>query len=125
MNQKILQCVIITVILGTSLLIGINGCSAAAPTSKIQETDIVVTSSINENHTHQITVKWTDIVYTPSSVTYITTEAGTPYHTHTLRPLKTDFEAIKQGKTVKVTSSMPKPGAVVASNHVHEFVIKK
>ena len=125
MNQKILWCFVLTVILSTSLFLGLNGCSSAAPVSKTEETDVVVTSSLNENHSHNITIDWIDIFDANRSVTYTTLENGTPTHTHTVLITIQNFKDIKQGKTVTVTSSPPTPGFAVVSNHIHQFAIKK
>lgn len=127
MNQKIFQCIVLTVVLCASLLLGINGCSAtaSAPTSQIQQKDITVVSSIAENHAHNLTIKWEDIVDANKTVVYTTTENGTPLHSHTVTLSPQNFKDIAAGKTVTVTSAPPAPGIVVVSNHVHVFVIKK
>lgn len=134
MNQKILQFAVITVVLCCSLLIGINGCSTATvqqptpqtPATQAQGQDIRVVSSINENHSHSVIIKWQDIVDANKSVTYTTTENGTPSHSHTLTLTAQNFEDIKLGKTITVTCDPPKPDVItVVSDHVHQFVIKK
>jgi hypothetical protein len=117
MNRRFAHCLIISLVLISSLFIGTLGCSTATtPTlsstpktpnandiSGLQPGDIVVTSSVAEGHTHQVIIKYYDIESPPISDKFTTTEAGQGPHTHTVTLTKPDFEAIAAGKTVKVT----------------------
>jgi hypothetical protein len=131
MNRRIIQRSVIALVLISSLFIGIFGCSSGTPSAPsqtpnanditgLQPGDIVVTSSVSEGHTHQVTIKYYDIESPPISDKFTTTEAGVGPHTHTVTLTKPDFEAIAAGKTVKVTSSVS-----MEYNHTHTFTIKK
>jgi hypothetical protein len=102
--------------LSAILLLGIlgicAGCSSATQ-------DFTVTSSTDVNHSHDVTIIGRD-VDNPSDKTYTTTSTGAVPHTHTVTLTRAQFEEIKQGNSVTVTSS-----AFPANNHTHTFTIKK
>lgn len=133
MSPKFFNCIIITIVLFGYLLFGMLGCAGTASTAApsgatstpieltgIQAGDIVVTSSVAEGHTHQVVIKYYDLISPPIYDVFTTTEAGAVVHKHTVRLTKQDFEAINAGKTVKVTSSTS-----AEYNHMHTFTIKK
>ncbi len=133
MNQRFLSCFLITIVLLSSIFVGMLGCSSDTPAGStstqtpaseaigdLQPGDVVVTSSVAEGHTHQLIVKYYDLASPPASAKYTTSEAGTIAHTHYVTITKPDLQSIADGKTVKVTSS-----ASFEYNHTHTFSIKK
>ncbi len=96
------------------LMLGSFACSSAI-------LDFTVKSSVDFNHSHDVTIKGADVDNPPANPVTITSTAtgGTP-HTHTITLSKADYQSIKDGKTVSVVSS-PFP----ANNHTHTFDIKK
>jgi hypothetical protein len=134
MNRKVLQLIVIAIILSTSLLIGTLGCgnrnsSGSTPTSTQitkEGQDIQVTSAASENHSHIVTIKWSDIYDSNRTSIYTTTENGTIPHVHSLTLSPQNFVDVKQGKTITVTSGTPVASGVgVVANHVHKFVIRR
>ena len=98
----------ISVVLLGILAFSIISCAGPSP-------DLTVISSTNSSHSHQVTIKGVDMD-SPADRTYTSTSAGTTPHTHTFIITKDDFEEIKKGNAVTVTSS-PFP----ADNHTHTF----
>lgn len=88
------------------------GCAPAAPSA-----DIAVTSSVDFNHSHKVTIPGADIDSAPSQKTYTSDGAS---HTHDITLTSQQFEAIKKGESVTVTST-----ATGATPHTHTFTIKK
>ncbi len=84
--------------------------------------DIVVTSTVSLNHTHQIRVKGSDVDTPPvadktiDTTTYGTAGYGGHSHTVTLTPQ--DYQTIQGGGQVTVTTS-------VVESHTHDFTISK
>ena len=97
-------------------------CSSSKSSNTSSTGDITVTSTVTLAHSHQVTISGTDIDNPPSAnKTINTTEYGTAgygghYHTITLTPQ--DYQTIKDGGTVIVTTS-------VVNGHTHDFTIKK
>ncbi len=82
--------------------------------------DITVTSSVSSvtgDHSHQVTISGSDIDNPPAGGRTITT-TYVNYHSHTITLTQQDFQTIKDGGTVNVTTSE-------ASGHTHTFTIKK
>ena len=78
--------------------------------------DITVTSSIDSGHSHQVTISGTDIENPPATdKTIDTTSTG---HKHTITLTSQEYQSIKDGTEVTVTSSS-------SSGHTHTFKIKK
>ena len=130
MRRNTWQHIILLIILSASMLIGMNGCGGGTtPTSTSQSeegNDIKVTSSVSESHTHDVTIPWTDVEDANRTSTYTSTENGATPHTHSVIVSAQNLAAVKQGKTVTVTSGIPKAAGIgVVSNHTHQFVIKK
>lgn len=104
------------------LVAGVLSLACSSSKSPSNSSDITVTSTVTLDHTHQVTIKGTDIDNPPSAdKTINTTEYGTAgygghYHTITLTPQ--DCQTIKDGGTVTVTTS-------VVNEHTHDFTIKK
>jgi hypothetical protein len=79
--------------------------------------DITVTSSIDSGHSHAVTVLGADIETPPATdQTIDTTSSGG--HKHTITLTSQDYQSIKDGNEVTVTSSSN-------SGHTHTFKIKK
>jgi hypothetical protein len=104
---KILLKVIVVV---TLLVIGL-GCSAATP-------DFTVTSSIDNNHSHKVVIAGSDVDNPPAADKTITSDGAS--HTHTIKLTMQNYQAIKAGQQVTVTSSSNGP-----TPHTHTFAIKK
>jgi len=98
---------IFMVLLGI-LVFSILSCTGPSP-------DLTVTSSTNSNHSHEVTIKGAEMD-SPADRNYTSLSGGTVPHTHTFTLTKGDFEEIKKGNAVTVTSS-PFP----ADNHTHTF----
>ena len=104
------------------LVAGVLNLACSSSKTPSTSSDITVTSTMTLAHTHQVTLKGTDIDNPPSAdKTINTTEYGTAgygghYHTITLTPQ--DYQTIKDGGTVTVTTS-------VVNEHTHDFTIKK
>lgn len=94
-----------------AMLTSLSGC-AAPPTA-----DIPVTSSVDFNHSHKVTIPGADVDRPPAEKTY--TSDG-PTHQHSIKLTKRDFETIKKGGEVSVVSD-----ATGTTPHTHTFVIKK
>ena len=80
--------------------------------------DFTVTSSTDANHNHHVVISGKDVDSPPTADKTITSD-GTS-HTHTIVLTKQNFEAIKAGQEVTVTSSSSGTPA-----HSHTFKIKK
>jgi hypothetical protein len=94
----------------TMVIIGF-GCAAAGTP------DFTITSSIDANHSHKVVVSGADVDNPPITKT-ITSDGAN--HTHTITLSKQDYEAIKKGQEITLTSSSD--GSVP---HTHTFKIKK
>ncbi len=79
--------------------------------------DITVTSTATAGHTHQVTIAGTDIENPPPADKTIesTTNVG---HSHTITLTPQDYQTIKSGGQVTVTSSD-------VNFHTHDFTISK
>lgn len=97
---------------------GVNAATASLSiTISSTTSDITVTSSVSQGHTHQVTVSGADIDNPPSvDKTIDTTSSSYHYHTITLTPQ--DYQTLKNGGEVTVTTSL-------VSGHTHTFTIKK
>lgn len=99
-----------------ALLIG-SAMSVACSKKSASPGDITVTSSVNSGHSHDVTISGADIDNPPAAdKTLDTTYSAGHIHTITLTPQ--DYESIKSGSEVTVTSSLN-------AGHTHTFVIKK
>jgi len=78
--------------------------------------DFTVTSSVNDAHTHDITVKAADLA-AGVSVTYTSTNAGGHTHTVTLTPAIINDINSGKGDTVSANPD--------ATGHSHGWLIKK
>jgi len=79
--------------------------------------DMTVTSSIDSGHSHAVTVLGADIETPPATdQTIDTTSSGG--HKHTITLTSQDYQSMKDGNEVTVTSSSN-------SGHTHTFKIKK
>jgi hypothetical protein len=121
MHRNLLRYTILTMVLIVTILVGLYGCGpSATPTTSTAGKDLVVTSTVNEGHTHDVAIKSYDITDPPVSDKFTTTKAGVGLHTHTVTMTQPEFQAIKDGKEVTVSTSV-----VMDYNHTHKFVIKK
>ena len=93
-------------LLVTSLFLA--GCPSAAAG------DLIVTSSVDLGHSHQITILASEIAFAPAEKIITTTVSGA--HTHTVTLKTQDFAAIQRGQEITVSSS-------VADAHGHRFII--
>jgi hypothetical protein len=134
MNRKMLLSVVVAISLSASLLIGTIGCGNSGSASNTPSStpmikegkDIQETSAVSENHSHIVTIKWSDIFDANKNAIYTTTENGTTPHVHSLTLTPQNFADIKNGKAITVTSGTPvASGTGVVANHVHKFVIKR
>ena len=100
------------------VLLLVGGVVALACSKKsVSPGDVTVTSSTDAGHTHQVTIEGSDIEIPPAAdKTVNATYSGGHRHTITLTPQ--DYESIKDGGEVTVTSSSN-------AGHTHTFVIKK
>ena len=87
-------------------------CTPAPPT-----TDIRVTSSVDANHSHSITIPGADLDSPPPQKTYTSDGAS---HKHDVTLTRANFDALKNRETVTVTSNATGP-----TPHTHVFTIKK
>ena len=93
------------------LLVGGLACSKSSSTG-----DLTITSSVNSNHSHQVTISNADIENPPATDKTIDT-TYTSGHRHTITLTSQDYQSIEDGNEVTVTSS--------SSGHTHTFNIKK
>lgn len=78
--------------------------------------DITIASSVNSGHTHDVTISGADIDNHPAAdKTIDTTYSGG--HRHTITLTLQDYESIKNGDEVSVTSTSD-------AGHTHVFDIK-
>jgi hypothetical protein len=100
-----------------ALLMVVSATSLACSNKSASPGDVVVTSSVDAGHSHKVTVKGPDIESPPGKdKTIDTTYSGG--HTHTITLTPEDYQSIKDGGEVTVTSSSD-------AGHTHTFVIKK
>ena len=76
--------------------------------------DFTVTSQVAANHTHEITIWGTNVDWPPAEGREFTLLG------HELQLTKQDFQALKKGQQIIVTSS-----ADPRDNHTHDFIIQK
>ena len=108
--MKVARVLIIAVFLVT--LFGmVSGCTGSGTPN------FTVTSSVDNNHSHNAVISGADVDNPPAQKT-ITSDGAN--HTHTITLTKQNYEAIKQGQEVTVTSS-----SNGATPHTHTFTIKK
>lgn len=93
---------------------GGGGSSSPAPAAA---GDFVVTSTSNNAHTHDITVRAADLL-AGVQVTYNSTSTGAPSHIHTVTITPAQINDINSGKSDSIGSS-------IDLGHGHDFVIKK
>ena len=100
------------------VLFVVGGATSLACSKKSASAgDITITSSVDAGHSHDVTIKGTDIESPPAAdKTVNATYSGGHRHAITLTPQ--DYESIKDGGEVTVTSSSN-------AGHTHTFVIKK
>jgi hypothetical protein len=134
MERKVLQPIVVIMLLSAFFIAGTSGCAVSntggSTVTSEQITregqDIQVTSALSENHSHTVTIKWSDIYDSNRTSIYTTAENGSTPHVHSLTLSPQNFTDIKQGKTITVTSGTPVASGVgVVANHVHKFVIKR
>ena len=115
--------IVLLLVLVASLLAGVT-CGY----SKTE--DFVVTSTESEGHTHQITIIGDDVDTLRGERTLTTTEAGDPPHTHTVKIVSFQFEQLKKGYELVVSSSWVDADdypdyPVDDKDHTHKYYIKK
>ena len=105
-------------LIALAVLLLVGGVVALACSKEsVSPGDVTVTSSVDAGHTHQVTIKGSDVESPPAAdKTVNATYSGGHRHTITLTPQ--DYESIKDGGEVTVTSSSN-------AGHAHTFVIKK
>jgi len=100
------------------VLFVVGGATSLACSKKSASAgDIMVTSSVNAGHSHDVTIKGADIESPPTADNTIDTSYSGG-HRHTITLTQQDYESIKNGGEVTVTSSS-------VGGHTHTFVIKK
>jgi hypothetical protein len=92
-----------------------GGGSSPAPAAT---GDFAVTSTSVNGHTHDITVKATDLA-AGTGVTYTSTVGGSIPHTHAVTLTAAIIKDINEGKTDNVSSNAD------ATAHTHDWPIKK
>ena len=108
-----LGCAIVT----APAILSIAACGGGGGTSTtVTGGDFTVTSSVNDAHTHDITVKAADLA-AGVSVTYTSTNAGGHVHTVTLTPAIINDINSGKGDTVSANPD--------ATGHGHGWLIKK
>ena len=108
-----LGCTIVT----APAILSIAACGGGGGTTTlVTGADFTVTSSVNDAHTHEITVKAADLT-AGVSVTYTCTNAGGHTHTVTLTPAI--INDINSGKGDIVSANPDSTG------HGHGWLIKK
>ena len=114
MSHKSVVSLVVVVAMAVLLLVGGLACGKSTST---QEQDITVTSSVDSGHSHDVSISGADLDNPPSAdkVIYTTYSGG---HSHTVTLTKQNYESIKSGNAVTLTSSS-------SSAHTHTFVIKK
>ena len=95
----------------------LGGTGTPTATVPAGQQDIIVTSSVDAGHTHDVTISGTDIENLPAAGKTIDTTYNSG-HRHTLTLTQQDFETIKNGGEVTVTDSL-------AGGHTHTYVIHK
>jgi hypothetical protein len=104
-------------IVAAPAVLSIAACGGGGGTSTtVTGGDFSVTSSVNDAHTHDITVKAADLA-AGVSVTYTSTNAGGHTHTVTLSPAI--INDVNSGKGDIVTANPD------ATGHSHGWLIKK
>ncbi len=94
---------------------GGGGTPAPAPAAA---GDFTVTSTLNNGHTHDITVRAADLA-AGASITYTSTVGGAIPHSHTVTLTPANINDINTGKTDNVSSNPD------ATGHSHDWAIKK
>ena len=97
------------------LVLGGLGCGA--PTQ-----DFIVTSDKVQNHTHDLKVKGAAVDDPPAGgtsqwTTAVSIKEGDPAHVHTVKISQDDYEKLKAGEEITITSDS-------AYDHTHTFKIK-
>jgi hypothetical protein len=103
---------------GAALLVvtaGSVGAALTACTSK-PTADFEVTSSTDFNHAHKVMILGADVDKPPESKT-ITSDG--PTHQHAITLSKANFQSLKKGETVTLTST-----STGSSPHTHTFALK-
>lgn len=75
-----------------------------------------ITSTIDDGHTHRITISTNNVDNPPSSNVTLTSTSSTG-HNHTITLNQSDYESLDMGKTIIKTSTS-------SSGHTHTFSIK-
>ena len=94
-----------------------SGTSTPNTTTPIGQQDIIVTSSVDAGHSHDVTISGADIENPPAAGKIIDTTYNSG-HRHTLTLTQQDFETIKNGGEVTVTDSL-------FGSHTHTYVISE
>jgi hypothetical protein len=94
-----------------------GGTSTPSATTPIEQQDIIVTSSVDAGHTHDVTISGADIENPPAAGKTIDTTYNSG-HRHTVTLTQQDYQTIKDGGEVTVTDSL-------FGGHTHTYVIHK
>ena len=92
-------------------------CCGSSTTAPSMVSDVSVTSTVVNAHSHTINVSASDQLH-PADTTYTT--SNSMGHTHTLTLTASQLVSIGSGGTVTVTSSM----STVTGNHTHDFTFQ-
>jgi len=111
-RKSLIGLLVLGVMLAVLLSAGVLSCGKSASPG-----DITVTSSTASGHSHQVTISGADIDNPPTGGKTIST-TDFNFHTHTITLTQQDYQSIKNGNEVTVTSSS-------SNGHTHIFVIKK
>ncbi len=91
-----------------------QGCSTPTTPSSDSQT---FTSSLDQGHTHSVTIQKTEVENPPSGgISRQTSNSGG--HTHTLAMTQAELQSVKNGTTVNIVTSN-------SSGHTHTFAISK
>ncbi len=104
----------ISVIALSLILIGILALGSGCGGGK----DLSFTSGVTQGHSHKVVISESDIKKAPEEKIYTTEAGGSDSHTHMIRLTAHEYDSLKRGITVVLTSSLAK-----TDEHFHNFDI--
>ena len=106
-------------IIAVGLVVSLLACGglACSKAPAVGQGDIMVTSSVDAGHSHQVTISGADIENPPASGKTIDTTSNSG-HRHTVTLTQQEYESIKNGGEVTINASS-------SGGHIHTFVITK
>ena len=94
-----------------------NPVVTSTPAATTSTADITVTSSFDAGHTHDVTIRGSDIENPPAAGKTIDTTYDSG-HRHSIVLTQQDFQSVKDGQEITVTDSL-------SGGHTHTYTIKK